>query len=641
MVFSGLLPSTDRPSSSRAKASAESDLQPGFIYDEAQLPCIPPERPNLRDLNNSLVALAAVFPDIQIEVFRELLSNFDGESRLALVADALLKNRVTWVQGRWRTADQQGEAAGGVPRGDVFRSQEYIKAVRSLAWLEFKGLPRSTISAVLAESNHSYLDARRTLVTLSSKSWRFAISRLFLRRKAVATGEAEHHPLVIWRSTGQGSIIPTVRTTGNAELDRELYDTLIRPLKELDRAEREAKDRGLAVELNNEEAERAGATHECCCCFATSAFEEFTSCNRHGHMICFRCVQHSIKEALFGQGWLSSVNTDTGTLKCLAVEGDGCPGYIASDHIHRALMQEKSGADMLHRLYRRLAEHSLIASKLPLIHCPFCSYAEIDDIYTPSHETRPRIKANGIYNLILLIFCTAILILTLPIALVASLVCVLLSTNQTLWKYLATEWRKAMNRHCRRRRGLRFSCQNPMCARVSCLSCHKSWADIHVCNESSLLALRTQVEQAMSMAVKRVCPRCNTSFVKNAGCNKLTCPCGYKMCYVCRADLSDEGYRHFCDHFRPDGDPRPCRECDRCNLWESEDIEQVLTEAREEAERKWKEMEKRDLSGAEKAYLETGVATRKANVSVRRVFSGGNAPTFADLLDLVVELLFV
>ena len=111
----------------------------------------------------------------------------------------------------------------------------------------------------------------------------------------------------------------------------------------------------------------------------------------------------------------------------------------------------------------------------------------------------------------------------------------------------------------------------------------------------------------MSMAVKRVCPRCNTSFVKNAGCNKLTCPCGYKMCYVCRADLGDEGYRHFCDHFRPDGDPRPCRECDRCNLWESEDIEQVLTEAREEAERKWKEMENRDLSGAEKAYLETGV----------------------------------
>ena len=403
MVFSGLLPSSDRPSSSRSKASTDStDLQPEFIYDEAQLPCIPPERPNLRELNNSLAALAAVFPDIQVEVFRELLSNFDGESRLALVADALLKSRVTWVKGRWRTADQQSDVADGVPKGDVFRSQEYIKAVRSLAWLEFKGLSRSTIDAVLAESNHSYLEARRTLVTLSTKSWRFTISQLFLRRKAVATGEAEHHPLVVWRSTGQGSIIPTIRTTGNAELDRELYDTLIRPLKRSAREEREAKDRGLAVELNNEEAEQAGSTHECCCCFVTSAFEEFTSCNQYGHMICFRCVQHSIKEALFGQGWISSINTDTGTLKCLAVEENECSGYIASDHIYRALMEEKSGADMLRRLDQRLAEHSLIASKLPLIHCPFCNYAEIDDIYTPSHESQPRIKADGISNMIIL-----------------------------------------------------------------------------------------------------------------------------------------------------------------------------------------------------------------------------------------------
>ena len=299
MVFSGLLPSSDRPSSSRSKASTEpADLQPEFIHDEAQLPCVPPQRPNLRDLNDSLEALAAVFPDIQIEVFRELLSNFDGESRLALVADALLKNRVAWVKGRWRTVDPQSDALEGVPQGDVFRSQEYVKAVRALAWLEFKGLSRSTVNAVLAESNYSYLDARPTLVTLSTKSWRFTISQLLLRRKAVATGEAHNHPLVVWRSTGQGSIIPTIRTTGNAELDRELYDTLIRPLKELAREESEAHDRGLAVELNNEEAEEAGATHECCCCFVTSAFEEFTSCNRSGHMICFRCVQHSIKEAL-------------------------------------------------------------------------------------------------------------------------------------------------------------------------------------------------------------------------------------------------------------------------------------------------------------------------------------------------------
>lgn len=643
MVFSGLLSSGDRPSPSRSRSTAEPQaLQPEYIFDEAQLPCVPPERPNLRDLNNSLEALAAVFPDIQIEVFRELLSSFDGESRLALVADALLKNRVSWVKGRWRTVDGEGEPPGGVPRGDVFRSQEYIKAVRALALQEFRGLPRSTINAILAESNYCYLDARRTLVTLSSKSWRFSISSLFLRRKTAATSDAEGHPLVIWRSTGQGSIAPMIRTTGNAELDRELYHALVQPLKERDRTDREAKDRDLAVRLNTDEAEEAGATHECSCCFVTSAFEEFTSCSESGHMICFRCVQHSVKEALFGQGW-HNINAETGTLKCLAVDADGCTSHVPTDHIHRALMGERSGVDMLHRLDRRLAEHSLAASKLPLIHCPFCSYAEIDDIYMPPGETRPGIGIGSTYKLLFCLLCVAVWALTIPAVLASVAACILLSTHRTIWTRTATEWQKAVSRHCRRRRGLRFTCRNPRCARASCLSCHKAWTDIHICHESSLVALRTQVEQAMSLAVKRVCPRCNTSFVKTAGCNKLTCPCGYKMCYICRADLGDEGYRHFCDHFRPDGDPRPCKECDRCNLWESEDLECVLQEARDEAERRWKETEQRDLSDPEKAYLETGVATRGGGGPVagglRRAFSRGRAPTLADALDLIVEVL--
>lgn len=639
MVFPGLRTSGDRAPSLKSKASVESVLLPEYIHEEAQLPCVPPERPDLRELNSSLEALAAIFPDIQIEVFRELLSNFDGESRLALVADALLKNRATWVKGRWRVdKDAQAEA---VPKTEVFRSKEYKKAVQTLAWHEFKGLSRSTINAVLAESNYSYLEARRTLVTLSSKSWRFTISSLFFRRKPIATGEAENHPLVSWRSTGHGSIIPTIRATGSPELDRELYKTLVVPLKERDREQRETKDRGLAFLLNNEEAEEAEATHECVCCFISAAFEEFTHCNRDGHMICFRCVQHSIKEAIFGQGWNSSINPETGTLKCLSVDGDGCPGHIPAEHIRRAMEEEKMGAEILHKLDRRLAEHSLLASKLPLVRCPFCDYAEIDDMYTPSHEATLRINATSVYNLFFLILCIGTLPFVFPVVFISSIICLLLSTRQSFGDYISMEWSRALTRHRRRRRGLKFTCQSPECKRVSCLSCTKSWHDIHVCNESSLVALRTQVEQAMSMAIKRVCPRCNTSFVKNAGCNKLTCPCGYKMCYVCRADLSDEGYRHFCDHFRPDGDPTPCTECERCNLWESEDTEEVLQAAREEAERKWKDMENRELSGTERAFLETGVAAQRGDVSVERILVSGRIPALSELFDVIVETIFI
>jgi len=153
MVFTGLLTSSDRPTrpasaSSRPKASSsasEVELLPEYIHDEIQLPCIPPERPNLRELNNSLEALAAVFPDIRIEVFRELLGSFDGESRLALVADTLLKNRVQWVKGRWRVAEKHTGDSEPVPRGESFRSKEYITAVQNLAYQEFKGLSKLNI----------------------------------------------------------------------------------------------------------------------------------------------------------------------------------------------------------------------------------------------------------------------------------------------------------------------------------------------------------------------------------------------------------------------------------------------------------------------------------------------------------------
>ncbi|KAH8911466.1 hypothetical protein BR93DRAFT_924156 [Coniochaeta sp. PMI_546] len=683
MVFSGLLGSsagdrTPRPGPSRPKSlsslktpSASSVSSVGsnhdatatdYISDETHLRPVDPEAPDLRELNNGLEALAAVFPDIQIDVFREMLSSFDGESRLALVADALLKSRVSWVKGRWRVADKdkaqdihnarhdagvQPVQASLVPNNEVFRSEDYKRAVRTLAWQEFKGLSRSTINAVLAESNYSYLDARRTLVDLSCKSWRFTISSIFLRRKPVTSSEAENHPLVIWKSTGHGSITPCVKATGSAELDRELFNALIVPLRDRFTANQLEKDHELAKSINEEEAEKLDAIHDCACCFTSTTFEEFTSCNTEGHMVCFRCVQHSVTEAVFGQGWRRFIDASTGTLVCPAVDSVECKGRIPSDHIQRALLEDKRGAEILHKLDERLAEHSLVSSALPLIRCPFCSYAEVDDIYLPVTESQLRLRANNIYNLIFVILCVGAIPFFLPVLLFSSFVALLLSSKHTTGDYISSQFSAALARHRRRRRGSKFTCQSPRCGRTSCLSCQKEWTDIHVCHESSLVALRTQVEQAMSMAIKRVCPRCNTSFVKNAGCNKLTCPCGYKMCYVCRKDIGgtgdgpDVGYRHFCDHFRPEGDPKPCTQCNRCNLWESENTDAVLAQAKEEAERKWSETESRDLSVAEKAFLETGVAVHAQARTVEGVLRRGRWPSVEEMFDIFVENVFV
>lgn len=41
----------------------------------------------------------------------------------------------------------------------------------------------------------------------------------------------------------------------------------------------------------------------------------------------------------------------------------------------------------------------------------------------------------------------------------------------------------------------------------------------------------------------RQCWKCDRSFIKETGCNKMTCTCGGIMCYICRNPVKD--YSHF------------------------------------------------------------------------------------------------
>ncbi len=596
-------------------ASHHETLSYPYIREEANLTAAVADDPDLCELNNSLVALAAIFPDVQVEVFREMLSGFGEESRLAVVTETLLKHKMRYVRGRYRIiskeqtqAEQdkvptgQTNSRGIVPGEEMFRSLEYKKAVKTVMYHEFKGLSRSTINAVLAEFNHSYTLARPTLVALSSKSWRFSLSSLFLRRKTVSSQNVEHHPLVIWQSTGQGSIVPTLKTTGSAELDRELYESLLIPIQERIVVEREEKDHTLALEINNAEAEENEALHDCECCYSSTTFEELTACDFGGHFICFQCVRHAVNESIFGQGWQRNINFDLGTLRCLAAMSDDCQGCIPQALVRRAFDEDKSGKEVLRKLDERLAEDALLKTQLPLIRCPFCSYAEVDELYLPGPQRSWRLKRLGpssLYTLVILLLGVGMIPFLLPLFLLLSFVFLLVSSEQTFGDLLARRLSASMTRLRRKHHGLKFVCQNTDCGRPSCMSCSKVWTDIHICHESSLLALRTQVELAMSLAIKRTCPRCNTSFVKSSGCNKLTCVCGYQMCYVCRKDIGNgEGYRHFCEHFRPNGG-RGCTECTKCDLYRCEDDEVVVKKAKEEAEREWMEKEGTTLGGDE------------------------------------------
>lgn len=60
-------------------------------------------------------------------------------------------------------------------------------------------------------------------------------------------------------------------------------------------------------------------------------------------------------------------------------------------------------------------------------------------------------------------------------------------------------------------------------------------------------SIRRQIEEAMSAALIRKCNKCNTPFVKEEGCNKMTCTrngCMNIQCYVCAKSC---GYDHFND----------------------------------------------------------------------------------------------
>nr|XP_023023471.1 E3 ubiquitin-protein ligase RNF216-like [Leptinotarsa decemlineata] len=91
-----------------------------------------------------------------------------------------------------------------------------------------------------------------------------------------------------------------------------------------------------------------------------------------------------------------------------------------------------------------------------------------------------------------------------------------------------------------------FKCINEECLIESCRQCrHKSHIPLR-CNEIEYdedVRRRTFIENKMTEALTRTCYSCHKPFIKTSGCNKMTCNCGAKMCYLCGAAIQD--YSHF------------------------------------------------------------------------------------------------
>ncbi|KAL4791775.1 hypothetical protein BDV19DRAFT_370012 [Aspergillus venezuelensis] len=574
------------------------------------------------ELNAALETLVLIFPDVKIEVFRELLVRFDGNSRLHVCVEQLLRHKEKWVAGRWNvpagpagSEDAATAPPALIPADERFRTEDYKGAVRGVLVKEFSGLSRSTVDAVLAEENFCYLRARPILLDLSRKTWRATINSIlpFRRKKE----KDENHPLISHQRSSDGEVLPRLKETGCEELDRELYEALLAPLLRIRQEERDRVDLQLAEELNEQEAEAASALYECECCFTDVTFEQVSTCSDGMHFICFNCIRHTVHQALFGQGWATSVDLERSTLKCLAPStSEPCSGILSALLVKRAILLDKAGQETYAKFESRLSSDALMRSQFKLIRCPFCSYAEVDPVYhPPATGINWRFRREGLIPTIvmMIVFLDAI-----PFLLVFMAIFYLIDPTA-----FRTIFSNALLNMCLKLRMKKFTCMNLNCRRTSCLICQKPWRDPHVCHEPLLLDLRATVEAARTAAVKRTCPRCGLSFVKSSGCNKLTCTCGYSMCYICRKGLgpplrgqrrrqprrqenlgpgpgnaetepepeeeeeANEGYRHFCEHFRVTPGTR-CTACDKCELYQDEDEEAVARHAGEKAEREWR-----------------------------------------------------
>ena len=135
-----------------------------------------------------------------------------------------------------------------------------------------------------------------------------------------------------------------------------------------------------------------------------------------------------------------------------------------------------------------------------------------------------------------------------------------------------------------------FTCQNPGCEAVTCRLCQKETHIPKTCDEAERErgdrpSARLLVEEAMSMAMIRSCNKCTTPFIKEQGCNKMTCTnagCGNVQCYVCHTSCD---YSHFDDTTRG-GKKGNCPLFESAEKRHEEEVQAAEARAREEVAQK-------------------------------------------------------
>ncbi|XP_033211261.1 E3 ubiquitin-protein ligase RNF216-like [Belonocnema kinseyi] len=91
-----------------------------------------------------------------------------------------------------------------------------------------------------------------------------------------------------------------------------------------------------------------------------------------------------------------------------------------------------------------------------------------------------------------------------------------------------------------------FTCMHEDCKKESCRRCKKAnhlpyeCADVFEAKNA-----RLYLEEKMTKALVRTCYSCKKEFVKETGCNRMSCFCGAVMCYLCDKAVPANDYTHF------------------------------------------------------------------------------------------------
>ena len=96
-----------------------------------------------------------------------------------------------------------------------------------------------------------------------------------------------------------------------------------------------------------------------------------------------------------------------------------------------------------------------------------------------------------------------------------------------------------------------FQCKASGCKKASCRLCNLPSHIPKSCTEAKAeqgVSERHFLEEAMTDALVRRCPKCQTPILKDSGCNKIVCTkCRCAICDFCGKDISKEGYNHFAE----------------------------------------------------------------------------------------------